>query len=141
MGTDAIVIVGIGSEDPVQMGLAQDQDMVQAFSPDRADEAFYVSVLRRRAGRGWSVADAHRPDPLPDDDTAGAVSIADEVAGRLVPRKGLGDLASNPFGGWVGGGAGPHQTASPETDDRQAIENANSAAKILEHGPFGQKFT
>ena len=45
MGTDAIVIVGIGSEDLAQMGLAQDQNMVQAFSPDRADEPFSVSVL------------------------------------------------------------------------------------------------
>jgi hypothetical protein len=35
-------------------------------------------------GRGWSVADVHRPDPLPDDDTVGAISIADEVAGRPV---------------------------------------------------------
>jgi hypothetical protein len=34
MGAEAIVIVGIGSEDPAQMGLAQDQDMVQALSPD-----------------------------------------------------------------------------------------------------------
>jgi len=45
MDTDAIVIVGIGSEDLAQMGFAWDQDMVQAFSPDRADEAFGVSVL------------------------------------------------------------------------------------------------
>jgi hypothetical protein len=45
MGSDAIVIVGIGSEDLAQMGLAQDQDMVQAFSPDRAYEPFSVSVL------------------------------------------------------------------------------------------------
>jgi hypothetical protein len=45
MGTDAIVIVGIGSEDLAQMGLTHDQDMVQAFSPDRADEPFGVSVL------------------------------------------------------------------------------------------------
>jgi hypothetical protein len=42
--------------------------------------------------------------------------------GCLVPWESLDDLASNPFGSWVGGGAGPHQTASPETDDRQAIE-------------------
>jgi hypothetical protein len=45
VGTDAIVIVGIGFEDLAQMDLAQDQDMVQAFSPDRADEPFGVSVL------------------------------------------------------------------------------------------------
>jgi hypothetical protein len=58
--------------------------MIEAFSPDRADEPLNVSVLPGRAGRGWSVADAHRPDPLPDDDTVGAISIADEVAGRPV---------------------------------------------------------
>jgi hypothetical protein len=34
MSTNAIVIVGVGSEDPAQMGLAHDEDMVQAFSPD-----------------------------------------------------------------------------------------------------------
>jgi hypothetical protein len=57
MGSDAIVIVGIGSEDLAQMGLAQDQDMVQAFSPDRADEPFSVSVLPGWARCGWSVSD------------------------------------------------------------------------------------
>jgi hypothetical protein len=36
MSANPIVIVGVGAEDPAQMGLAQDQDMVEAFSPDRA---------------------------------------------------------------------------------------------------------
>ena len=35
MGTSAIVIIGVGSEDPAEMGLARDQDMIQAFSSDR----------------------------------------------------------------------------------------------------------
>jgi hypothetical protein len=50
MGTDAIVIVGIGSEDLAQMGLAHDQDVVQAFSPDRADEPFSVSLCQGERG-------------------------------------------------------------------------------------------
>ena len=58
----------------------------------------------------WSVADTHRPDPLSDGDAVRAISIADEVAGRLVPREGFGDLASDPFRGWVGGNIGPDQT-------------------------------
>src|ERR1700730_14247036 len=107
--------------------------MVEAFSPDRADEPFNVSVLPGRAGRGWSVADGHRPHPLPDDDTVGAISIADEVAGRLVPRKGLGDLACNPFGGWVCGDVGPDQTASLKMDDRRAIEQLEA------DGPYNEQ--
>ena len=43
--TGAVVVVGVGTEDLAKMGFAQDQDMVQAFSSDRADEPFSVSVL------------------------------------------------------------------------------------------------
>src|SRR3979490_2281046 len=115
------------------MGLAHDQDMVQAFSPDRADEPFDVSILPGRARRGWSVADTHRPDPLSDDDAVGAISIADQVAGRLVPREALGDLAGDPFRGWVGGDGGPDQTASLKRDDRQAIEQLEA------DGPYNEQ--
>jgi hypothetical protein len=44
MGTGAIVIVGVSAENPAKMRLAQDHDVIQAFSADRADEAFDVSV-------------------------------------------------------------------------------------------------
>ena len=55
-----LVVVGcIGGQDPAQVCFAQDHDLVQAFSPDRADEAFDVSVLPRRSRRRWSVPDAH----------------------------------------------------------------------------------
>jgi hypothetical protein len=45
MAAGAIVIVGICSEDLAKMGFAQDHDVVQAFSSDRADEPFNVSVI------------------------------------------------------------------------------------------------
>ena len=45
MGTGAIVIVSVFPEDSSKMRLAQDYDMVQAFSPDGSDEPFDVSVL------------------------------------------------------------------------------------------------
>jgi len=51
------------------MPIAQDHDMIQAFSPGRADEPFDVSVRPEPAGRSWSVPDAHRlgltPEKLP----------------------------------------------------------------------------
>jgi hypothetical protein len=40
MGTDAIVVIGVGPEDLSKLRLAQDHDMIQAFSPDRTDEPF-----------------------------------------------------------------------------------------------------
>jgi hypothetical protein len=62
MGTNTIVIVGIVPEDLAEMGFAQDHDVIEAFSPDRADEPFDVSVLPGRAGRDWSIPNAHRPN-------------------------------------------------------------------------------
>jgi hypothetical protein len=54
--TGAVVVVGVGTEDLAKMGFAQDQDMVQAFSSDRADEPFGVTVL---PGSGILQADAY----------------------------------------------------------------------------------
>ena len=59
MGAGTIVIVSVSPENPTKMRFGQDYDMVQAFSPDRADEPFNVSVLPGRARRSWSVPDAH----------------------------------------------------------------------------------
>jgi len=79
MGPDTVVILGIGFECPAQMRLAQDNDAVHTFSPDRSNQLFGIAVL---PGRGWCsrlVSDAHGAiDPIP---------IADEVARGFVPRK------------------------------------------------------
>jgi hypothetical protein len=45
MGTGAIVVVSVGPEDPAKMRFAQDHDMIQAFSPNRANEPFDMPVL------------------------------------------------------------------------------------------------
>jgi hypothetical protein len=41
------------------MLLAKDDDMVKAFSPDRANQPFRMSILPWRAGRSWPVTNAH----------------------------------------------------------------------------------
>ena len=45
MSSLLVVVSCLGGQDPAQVHLAQDHDVVQAFSPDRADEPFYVSVI------------------------------------------------------------------------------------------------
>jgi hypothetical protein len=115
------------------MPIAQDHDMIQAFSPDRADEPFDVSILPRRAGRSWSVPDAHRLHSPGDDRTVGTIVVANDVSGCLIPGKSLGDLSGNPFGGWVGGDVGPDQMASLKMDNRQSIQ------KLEADGPHNEQ--
>ena len=50
MRSDAIIIVGVGFQDPTQMDLAQDNDVVRTLTPDRSDQPFDKAVL---PGRGW----------------------------------------------------------------------------------------
>jgi len=71
---------------------AQDHDMVQALSPDRADQPLGVSILPGRAGRRWSVQDAHGSETSCHGMAVGGVSVPDEASGRLIPRKGFGNL-------------------------------------------------
>ena len=47
MRPDFIVIVSVGEKDPAQMGLAEDDDVIEAFPPDRSDQPLRVPVLPR----------------------------------------------------------------------------------------------
>jgi hypothetical protein len=47
MRSVAIVIVGVGFQNSAQMRLAQDNDVVHAFTPDRSDQPFHKAILPR----------------------------------------------------------------------------------------------
>jgi hypothetical protein len=98
MRSDAIVIVGVGFQDPTQMHLTQDNDVVHALTPDRSDQPLGNAVLPRRGWCGGLVPDAHGAQSARDDAAIDPVAIADEVVRSLIPRKCLRDLTCNPFG-------------------------------------------
>jgi hypothetical protein len=47
MRSDSVVIAGVGRKDPAQMGLAEDDDVIEAFPADRADQSLRMTVLPR----------------------------------------------------------------------------------------------
>ena len=51
MGPGVVVVHEGGSQDVTQVALAQDEDMVETLSPDRADEAFREGILPGAGGR------------------------------------------------------------------------------------------
>src|ERR1700729_3176434 len=98
MRSDPIIIVGVGFQDPTQMDLAQDNDVVQTLTPDRSDQPFDKAVLPGRGWCGWLVSDAHGSQSARDDAAIEPVAIADEVARSLIPGKCFSYLTCNPFG-------------------------------------------
>ncbi len=78
------------------MTFTQDDDVIEAFTPDRSDDAFRVRVLPRVSGGGENLVDPHSLKPRAEDGTVGPISIPDEVPRRGLPWKRLPDLLRDP---------------------------------------------
>ena len=45
MRSEFVVIAGVGGKDSTQMGVADDDDVIEAFPPDRADQSLRMPIL------------------------------------------------------------------------------------------------
>ena len=136
MSSDAVVIVRIGSQDLAQMDLAQDNDVVQALTPDRSDQPFGEAIL---PGRSWCyglVPDAHGAQSARDKRTIDPVPVADHVARSFVPRECFGDLACNPFRGRMGCDVDPDEVSAVNPDDDKGVQQVEANGRNHEqvHG-------
>src|SRR6202163_4311122 len=122
MRSDAIVIFGVGFQDPTQMHLAQDNDVVYTLTPDRSDQPFDKAVLPGRGWRGRLVPDAHGAQSACDEAAIDPIAIADEVTRRFIPRKCLRYLTCNPFCRGICCDVDPDQVSAVEPDDDEGIE-------------------
>jgi hypothetical protein len=64
------------------------------------------------------------PDPLSKGGAVDAIPIAEERAGRLVPRERLDDLLRGPLGGRMLGHVAMHHTPAPVSEDHEDEEHA-----------------
>src|SRR3982074_1767981 len=126
MCSDAIVIASIGSQDSAQMHLAQDNDVVHTFTPDRSDQPFGKAILPRRGWCGRLVPNAHGAQSARDDAAIDPVAIADEVVRSLIPRKCLRDLTCNPFRRRICCDVDPDEVSAVEPDDGEGIEQVET---------------
>jgi hypothetical protein len=81
-----------------QVGFPEDDHMVEAFSPDRADEPLNVSNL---PGRPWcrgSIPDAHCSQTPDDCIAVNCISISHHVLRSFIPREGINYLSCHPLG-------------------------------------------
>src|SRR5450631_4019032 len=126
MRSDAIVIVGVGFQDPTQMHFAQDNDVVHTLTPNRSDQPFGKTILPRRGPCGRLVPDAHGAQSARDDAAIDPVAIADEVVRSLIPRKRLRYLTCNPFGRRICCDVDPDQVSAVEPDNDEGIEQVET---------------
>src|SRR6202140_5540210 len=126
MRSDVIVIACVRLQNLAQMHLAQDNDVVHTFTPDRSDQPFDKAVL---PGRGWCgrlVPDAHGAQSARDDAAIDPGAIADEVGRSLIPGKCLRYLTCNPFGRGICRDVDPDEVSAVEPDDDEDIEQVET---------------
>jgi hypothetical protein len=99
------------------MPLAEDNDMVEAITSDRADEPLRISILPGQVWRDRPIPNAHRPHALNESGTVNTVPITDHVSRRIPPAKRLGDLLRNPFGGRMRGHSQPQKLPTTMQQD------------------------
>src|SRR5467141_1718697 len=128
MCSNFVVIASIGSQDSAQMHLAQDNDVVHTFTPDRSDQPFGKAILPRRGWCGRLVPNAHGAQSARDDAAIDPVAIADEVVRSLIPRKCLRYLTCNPFGRRICCDVDPDEVSAVEPDDDEGIEQVETSS-------------
>src|SRR6266849_4044310 len=87
MRSDAIVIVGVGFQDPTQMHLAQDNDVVHTLAPDRSDQPFGKAILPGRGWCNWLISDAHGAQSACDDRTKDAIPVGGSCSAEPHPKE------------------------------------------------------
>src|ERR1700694_1054391 len=126
MCSNFVVIASIESQDSAQMHLAQDNDVVHTFTPDRSDQPFGKAILPRRGWRGRLVPNTHGAQSARDDAAIDPVVIADEVVWCLIPGKCLRYLTCNPFRRRICCDVDPDEVSAAESDDDEGIEQVET---------------
>src|SRR3981189_67496 len=96
--------------------------MVDALASDRSDQSFGEAVLPGRTGGEGLVTDAHGAQSAGDECAIHPIPITDQVARSLSPRECFGDLACDPFRGWIGCDVDPDKVSANQPNDDEDIE-------------------
>ncbi len=136
MRSNAVVVGRVRSHQMAKMQLAEHDNVVKTFPPDRSDQPFGKSIL---PGRGWCgrlVPDAHGAQSACDDAAIDAVPIADQVVGSLIPRKGLADLACDPLRRRIGRDVDPDEISAVNPYNHEAVQQFEANGRDYEqiHG-------
>jgi len=126
MRSEIIIIAGVRFQNPAQMRLAQDNNVVDTFTPDRSDQPFGKSILPGRRWCNGPIPDAHGAQSACDDAAVDPVAIADHVARHFVPRECFCDLACNPFCRRSCCDVDPDEISAVQSDDDEGIEQVEA---------------
>src|SRR5262245_5152183 len=97
MRASVVIIVEIISQGSAQVIFADDDQMIEALSPIRADDAFRVWIVEGRSRRGDHFFNLHSLYSKSKFFSVNLISIPEQIARRGVFREGFDELSGRPF--------------------------------------------
>ncbi len=127
--------MSVASQNPTQMPLAKNDEMVDTLAADRPDQPFGKGVLPRRRRGNRLVTHAHGAQSTRDDGAKDAIPIADEIAWSLIPRESPCNLTRNPLRCRMSGDIGPDNGSAVEpvrAENLIHVDEAPKSAKLAQ---------
>ncbi len=128
----------------------EDDEMVQTFPSDRANEALAIRILPWGMRSGEHLVNSHGMDGCRERLAINSVAIAQQVAWRTIPGEGLNQLPGRPFCGGMRGYAKVKESAAIMRQNQENEEQTESRrgnhkevgrdqflGMILQEGPPG----
>ena len=118
-----MIVLEVRAEDPAEVPLVQDDDVVDAFAADAADHPLDVRRLPRAPRCREHFLYLHRLDSPTKRGAVHAVAVVQEIARCGLPRKRLDDLLSGPVGSRMHGNAEVSHTAAVVLEDDEDVQD------------------
>src|SRR5262245_3618173 len=96
-----VVVVDVLRQDLSKMPFADHDDVVQAFTSNRADHPLGIRVLPWRAGRNDGLLDVQHPGLMRKSLSIDLGSVPNQTPGPLLQGARLPQLARGPFRSWM----------------------------------------
>src|SRR5882724_1429263 len=128
MSSSPVIVRGVVGQDAAKVAFAQNEDMIETFAPDRADESLGERVLPRAVGRGQHFMDPQALHSVLERVTVDAVAIAEEIERRAVLRERVDELLGGPGGGGMLGDVEVEDTAAVVGEHDQDEKDAEPGA-------------
>ena len=88
MRASPMIVRDVPDQDTPEVAFAQDQNVIQALAPDRADEPLREGVLPRALQRREDLLDPHAFQAVPKLLTVEPIRVAEEISRGGLVRKG-----------------------------------------------------
>src|SRR5690242_19879490 len=126
----------------------EDDDSIQAFTPNRAHQSLDVGSLPGRSRRNELLLDTHAIDSMHEGRTVDRIPVAQQILGCCVVGESIDDLLGGPPCSWCISNVEMNDSAPFMLHDDQHVEKAaghrrnhkeihrcNGASMVLEKGP------